>query len=30
LANLINWVIELEIEEIVVERPNYSQLVKLV
>ena len=29
LANLLNWIIELGIEQIVVERPNRSQLVRL-
>ncbi|MDN4617409.1 phospholipase D-like domain-containing protein [Paenibacillus sp. PsM32] len=27
LSNLLNWIIELEIEEFVVDRPNYSQRV---
>jgi len=30
LANLLNWIIELDIELIVVEQPNYSQLVRLI
>ncbi len=29
LANLLNWIIELEMDDVFVERPNYSQLVKL-
>jgi len=29
LANLLNWIIELGIEQIVVERPNRSQLVRM-
>ena len=30
LANLLTWIMELDIENIDIERPNYSQLVRLV
>ena len=30
LANLLNWVVELEVEEISIDRPNYSQRIRLI